>query len=103
MNKPCLAKVTVRDDEVWATMDDEMIVVSGGRIVHFDDQTVGAADVGKQWTIVNADDGATAVASSGTIIPPYKGSLKVKGTNAVVTVVKTAANQYRVFGQTESA
>ena len=103
MNKPCLAKVTVRADEVLATMDDEMIVVSGGRIVHFDDQTVGAANVGKQWTIVNADGGATTLASSGTIIPPYKGSLKVKGANAVVTVVKTAANQYRVFGQSESA
>lgn len=100
-NQPCRMKVITKGTQYYATVNDDMIIMTGSQSVHFDDATVGSQNIGKQWTVVNADEGTTILASSGTIVPPYKGSVKVKGTNAVVTVVKTDVNHYRVFGQTE--
>lgn len=98
LNDTCTANVKTLTSNYTPTKTDEMLIFSGGQTVTFD----GDVPVGKQWTIINDSDNALTLASSVEIIPPYKGSLKVKGKNAVVTVVKTTSNQFRVFGQTEA-
>lgn len=97
LNRPCSTDIKLKASDYTPTIDDQVLVFTGGQTVNFEGDTV----VGKQWTIINDSDNALTLASSGEIISPYKGSLKVKGKNAVVTVIKTADNQYRVFGQTE--
>lgn len=98
LSEPCTANVKTLTSNYTPTKTDEMLIFSGGQTVTFG----GDVPVGKQWTIINDSDNALTLASGVEIIPPYKGSLKVKGKNAVVTVVKTSANQFRVFGQTEA-
>lgn len=98
LSEPCTANVKTLTSNYTPTKTDEMLIFSGGQTVTFG----GDVPVGKQWTIINDSDNAITLASGVEIIPPYKGSLKVKGKNAVVTVVKTSANQFRVFGQTEA-
>lgn len=99
LSSPCTANVKTLTSNYTPTKTDEMLIFSGGQTVTFG----GDVPVGKQWTIINDSNNVLTLAASGAeIIPPYKGSLKVKGKNAVVTVVKTAANQFRVFGQTEA-
>lgn len=98
LNEPCTAKVKTLTSNYTPTKTDEMLIFSGGQTITFG----GDVPVGKQWTIINDSDNALTLASGVEIIPPFKGSLKVKGKNAVVTVVKTSANQFRVFGQTEA-
>lgn len=100
-NTPCLLGVKTVDANYTATATDDVIIVSGTRTVELPADT----PVGKVTTVVNADTGTTTLtgAAGVTVIPPYQGSLKVTGENAMVTVIKTSATQYRVTGQTEGA
>lgn len=102
-NRPCAMDVKTKEADYTATAADEMLVFNSSATVTFpaNDNSI---PIGKSWTIVcDKNDSTITIASNGNIRPPYKGSLKVKGANAVVTVVKTAADGYRVFGQTENA
>lgn len=98
LEKPCAWGITSKNDSYTVKNTDELILATGSKTLTFGGDT---APVGTQWTIVNDDEGTTTLASTGTIIPPYKGTLKVTGKNAVATVLKSKDNEYRVFGQTE--
>lgn len=98
LEKPCSLSITSKNDSYTVKNTDELILATGSKTLTFGGDT---APIGTQWTIVNDDEGTTTLASTGTIIPPYKGTLKVTGKNAVATVLKSKDNEYRVFGQTE--
>lgn len=100
LDKPCTINISNKNANYTAKKTDELIIAKGSKTVTFN---VADAPIGYQWSVINDDDGTTTLASGGTIIPPYKGSLKVTGKNAVVTVLKSGDNEYRVFGQTKEA
>lgn len=78
--------------------NDETLLVDGGAITLPVD-----VQVGQQFTIVQTSATEVTLASSGTITPPFQGSLTLAGENAVVTVLCVATNEFRVFGQTKGA
>lgn len=98
LEKPCSLGITSENSDYVVKNTDELILTTGSKTLNFGEDT---APIGTQWTVVNDDEGTTTLASTKTIIPPYKGTLKVTGKNAVATVLKSKDNEYRVFGQTE--
>lgn len=73
---------------------DNMVISTGGVITVPDDITVG-----RTFTVVQKGTNEVRIAGTGAIAP-YAGTLVLAGQNAAVTVVKTASNEVRVFGQT---
>lgn len=98
-NVPCLLGVKDVSTNYTVSSTDDVIVSTGTRTITLPKDL----PVGKVITVINADTGSTTLAS-GTdvaVIPPYQGSLRVTGQNAMVTIIKTSGTQYRVTGQTE--
>lgn len=77
---------------------DEVLLVDGGIVTLPAD-----VEVGQQFTVVQYGQAEVTIASGGTTIAPFQGSLTLAGENAVVTVLCVATNTFRVFGQTKGA
>lgn len=101
-NIPCTQTITTKSDNYTLAKSDQFVQMSGTKTLTLPSSGI---EVGQTFTVVNTDAGTTTLAGVAgvTIIPPYKGSLKITGTNAAVTIVKTSATQYRVFGNTAAA
>lgn len=100
-NQPCTVSCKHLSDgqDYIVTPYDEFITSSGGKIIVNAETLL----VGTQFTVVQTTSNAVTIEKAGntTIHAPHKGTLKLAGKNAVVTIMRELNNNVRVFGQTE--
>lgn len=91
-----LCTIDVKQVSSYTLVDTDNTVISSGGVITVPDNIT----VGRVFTVIQKGTAEVRIAGTG-VIAPYGGTLTLAGQNSAVTVLKTSANEVRVFGQTK--
>lgn len=92
-----LCTIDVKQVSSYTLVDTDNTVISSGGVITVPDNIT----VGRVFTVIQKGTAEVRIAGTG-VIAPYGGTLTLAGQNSAVTVLKTSANEVRVFGHTKT-